>query len=110
MDQTIKLLNSFYNVDLNVDANQYEIIHSFFKEYCSDEKMADDYTEILFRISTITDIDALELLNSFVGLDSMKIALTLCYYLNTINENKVVLFGVSDVLTPNEKVQRNIVL
>ena len=108
MDNTVKIFNEFYNVKLTVSANEYEIVNSFFRNYTTNDKVAISYTETLFRISNETDIDVLTLLDSFQATDSMKITLTMAYYLNSLSDKKV-LYGINNVITPNQIVQRNII-
>lgn len=108
-DITIKVFDNFYNVDLLIDASQYDVVYSFFSNYTTNEKVAKSFTEILFRISNLTNTDVIDLLQTFQAQDSMKIALTMCYYLNTIAPNKTVLYGIDSELSPNNSVQRNIV-
>jgi hypothetical protein len=109
LDNTVAIFNNFYNVNLVVSANEYDLVYSFFAEYTKNTNIAKTFTEILFRVSSETDTNVLQLLDQFRGTDSMKIALTLAYYLNTLSENKTVLYGVNNVIVPNEKVQRNII-
>lgn len=107
-DSTIRIFNEFYNVKLTVSANEYEIVNSFFRNYTTNDKVAISYTETLFRISNETDIDVLTLLDSFQATDSMKITLTMAYYLNSLSDKKV-LYGINNIITPNQIVQRNII-
>lgn len=108
-DQTVQVLDNFYNLDLTVDANEYEIVYSYFISVCSTESVAKSFTETLFRVSSVTKTTATELLQSLQGKSLMQMQLTLAYYLNTISETKSVLYGVSSVITPNEKIQRNVI-
>ena len=108
VDQTIRIFNEFYNLKLVVNSNEYDIVHSFFIEYTDDKSIADNYTETLFRISNETGIDAMTLLDSFQGLDSMKVTLTMAYYLNTFSD-KTVMFGINNLLIANQQVERNII-
>lgn len=107
-DSTIRIFNEFYNVKLTVSANEYEIVNSFFRNYTTNEKVAISYTETLFRISNDTDIDVLTLLDSFQATDSMKITLTMAYYLNSLSDKKV-LYGINNIISSNQIVQRNII-
>lgn len=109
LDRTVKVFNNFYNIDMTVSANEYDIVYSYFSEKTNSLTTAKTFTETLFRISAETKVNVLELLSEFQGLDKMKIALTLAYYLNTLSETKTVLYGVNNILAPNEKVQRNII-
>lgn len=107
-DQTVRIFNEFYNLNLVVSANEYEIVKSFFDGYTTSRSVAASFTENLFRISNQTGIDVLTLLDSFKAEDSMKVTLTMAYYLNSFS-NRTVLFGVNSVITSNQPVQRNIV-
>lgn len=107
-DSTIRIFNEFYNVKLTVSANEYEIVNSFFRNYTTNDKVATSYTETLFRISNETDIDVLTLLDSFQATDSMKITLTMAYYLNSLSDKKV-LYGINNIISSNQIVQRNII-
>jgi len=107
LDNTVKIFDSFYDSTISVNANEYEIVYSFFRQNTESEEVAKSFTENLFRISNLTDKNALELLQSFESGNSMKITLTMAYYLNSVS-NKTVLYGVSNVLSPNESSQRNI--
>mgnify|MGYP003654065885 CR=1 FL=1 len=108
LDYTVRVFDQFYNTDLSVNGNDYEIVYSFFKGFSSDTTVAKSFTETLFRISNITKINVLELLDSFESSDSMKVSLTMAYYLNSLG-NKTVMYGVSNTISPNQVIQRNIV-
>lgn len=108
-DQTVRVLNNFYNLDITVDASQYDIVNSYFKSVCSSDAIANSFTETLFRVSDVTKTSVTELLQNIKGKSLMDIQLTLAYYLNTISETKSVLYGVSNLIVPNEKVQRNVI-
>lgn len=107
-DITVRIYDQFYNLDLAVNADEYEVVLSFFKQYCSTLKTAESFTQTLFRISNELQENVLDLLNTFEGSDSLKVSLTMAYYLNN-NSNKTVMFGVNNVLKPVESVQRNVV-
>lgn len=108
IDNTVRILDSFYDLNLAVNASEYEVVYSFFNGFASSPAIAKSFTEILFRISNLTDISVIDLLNSFQGSDELKTSLTLAYYLNSVS-NKTVLYGVNNVLTPNQLVSRNII-
>lgn len=107
-DYTVKIFDQFYNLNLVVDASEYEIVLSFFDGYSKDKSVSKSFTETLFRVSNLTQIPVLDLLQSFQSADAMKINLTMAYYLNSVS-NKTTLFGVSTVSSPNNVVSRNIV-
>jgi hypothetical protein len=109
MDKTVRVFDEFYDIDMSVSANEYEVVASFFREYCSNVKTASSFTETLFRVSALSGVPIMELLDSFRGEDSMKITLTMAYYLNSLG-NKTVMYGISNMLPPNQLAQRNVVL
>jgi hypothetical protein len=107
-DTTVRIFDQFYNLDLTVDSNQYEIVYSFFRGYTSNIATAKSFTQTLFRIANETQINVLDLLQTFEGNDKLKVSLTMAYYLNSVG-NQTVLFGVNNVIFPNQTIQRNIV-
>ncbi len=107
VDQTIRIFNEFYDLKLVVSANEYEIVRAFFMNYTTSDAVAKSYTETLFRISNQTDIPVLTLLDSFQAEDSMKVTLTMAYYLNSFSD-KTVMFGINNIITANQQVERNI--
>ena len=109
MDNTVRVFDEFYDVDLSVSANDYEVVYAFFRENTSNVSAARNYAETLFRVSAVTGVNVMELLDSFRGADSMKITLTMAYYLNSIG-NKNVMYGASNLLPPNAIAQRNVIL
>ena len=109
-DITVAVFNQFYNLDLVVDASEYDAVYAYFSNYTSNEKAARSFSETLFRISNITEQNVMDLLQTFQqNPDSMQMALIMAYYLNTVSPNKTVLYGVNNLLAPNEQVQRNVV-
>jgi hypothetical protein len=107
VDTTVKIFDQFYNLDLVVNADQYEIVYSFFKGYTSSIATAQSFTTTLFLIANQTQSNLLEILQTFECSDKLKVSLTMAYYLNSVS-NKTVMFGVNNVLVPNNTVQRNI--
>lgn len=109
-DYTVKIFDQFYNLDLVVNANEYEIVYSYFLENMTRELVAKTFTEVLFSISNNTKIPVLDLLNSFQNsnqtVDTMSITRTMAYYLNSVS-NKTLLYGVSERQLPNQTVIRN---
>lgn len=109
IDQTIRIFDNFYNVQLIVPSNQYDIVNSFFGGVCDSEKVARNFTAFLFRIAQETQIDVLELLDQLKGAENkLKMNQIISYYLNSL-KSKTSLYGVSTVPRPNQPVARNIV-
>lgn len=107
-DLTVKIFDAFYELDLVVNASEYEIVYSFFLANFSNEKAAKSFTQNLFRIANITQISVIDLLQSFEGSDKLKISLTMAYYLNSVS-NKTILYGVNNDLAPNNTTVRNVI-
>jgi hypothetical protein len=107
VESTVRVFNQFYNLDLVVNASEYEIVYSFFRQYFNNQETTKSFTESLFRVSSETDIPVLELLQTFQGSDRLKINATMAYYLNSLS-SKTLMYGVSNLLSPNILVQRNI--
>lgn len=108
-DTLTTTIEQYYQQVENPNPNEFDIVFSFFKEYCSDTTTAGTFTTYLFKISSLTGTGVLELLDTFKGGDVMQVTLTMCYYLNVLNENKVLLYGALNNIKPLQSVQRNII-
>lgn len=112
IDSTVKIFDQFYNLNLVVNASEYEVVNSFFENKFEDKKIAKGFTEVLFRISNITQISVLELLSTFEtenqNANTLEVNRLMAYYLNSVS-NKTVLFGVNNLVSPNNSVQRNVI-
>jgi hypothetical protein len=106
-DKTVKIFNQFYNLDTVVTADQYDLVYSYFKNLTPSQASAQAFTENLFRVANETQIDAIDLLQTFKG-DKLTMSLTMAYYLNSLS-NKTVLYGINEIATPNNNVARNII-
>jgi hypothetical protein len=111
LDKTVKIFDGFYNNELVISANQYEVVLSYFKDVCATVEVAENYTAVLFRIAQETDIDALTLLDEVKGGTNNNIQLTqvMAYYLNSF-KSKTSLYGISIIPKPVQPVARNVVL
>lgn len=109
LDKTVRIFDQFYNFDLVVNASQYEIIYSYFYSINKSKPIAENFTVLLFRISSVTGEDVMTLLNDITGKDKLKANALIVYYLNSI-KSKTMLYGLSSVPQPNQSVQRNVVV
>lgn len=108
IDRTVAIFDNFYNVDISVDANKFDIVYSFFYERAKNSITAGNLTGTLFTISTLTNIDVITLLNDFGTANKLEINRQMIYYLNSI-KSKAALYSVYKPLTPNIPVARNII-
>lgn len=109
LDQTVRIFDSFYSVKLEVNGNQYDIVHGYFLGVCETKNIADNFTAVLFRIAQETGIDALELLSYIKGTNTkLEMNKVICYYLNSF-KSKTSLYGVGQIPRPNQPVARNVV-
>lgn len=108
-DSTVRLSDQFYNFEIVVDASRYEIVYSSFYESTDSKSIAQNFTTLLFRISTLTDTEVLVLLDEFRGKSSTEANYMLAYYLNSI-KSKTSLYGINSPPIPNDFVQRNVVV
>lgn len=108
IDLTVRVFDSFYEYDVNVPSNEYDIVYSYFKSVMTTESAAGNFTVSLFRVAQETGIPALTLLQSFEGQDGVSLNVNLAYYLNSIRNNATLL-GVGVPYTPNYYAARNVV-
>jgi hypothetical protein len=108
LDQTVRIFDSFYAINLTVNANTYDIVHGYFLSVCDSKNIADNFTAVLFRIAQETQIYVLDLLDQIKGTSKMEMNQTLAYYLNSF-KSKTSLYGIAVVPKSNQSVARNIV-
>lgn len=106
-DQNVTIFDNFYNFKLEVDANLYDTVLSYFKSVFSDELAAKNFTLNLFQISEQSDIAVTDLLQQVSGQDQLALTATFAYYLNNLRSNATLL-GVAGTITPNFYAARNV--
>lgn len=109
LDSTVRVFDQFYNLDLVVNASEYDIVYSYFYDVNHSQSVANNFTSMLFRISNITGQSVLTLLQYIQGTSKMETTALMAYYLNSI-KSKTTMYGISVEPTPNQPVQRNIVV
>ena len=107
-DQNITIFDNFYNFQLEVDANLYDTVLSYFKSVFDDEIAAKNFTLNLFQISDTSGIAVTDLLQEISGQDQLALTATFAYYLNNLRSNATLL-GVAATITPNYYAARNVV-
>jgi hypothetical protein len=108
-DLATRVFDQYYNFDLTVNTNQYDIVYSYFYSTTLNKNTAGNFTTMLFRISSITGSDTLELLDYMKNKSKIEVNTTMAYYLNSI-KSKTTLYGINIIPPPNQTVQRNIVI
>jgi hypothetical protein len=79
------------------------------KQYTNSVSSAQATASTLYAIARQSGTSVIDLLQTFQGLDSMKVSLTMAYYLNSLNPTKSIMFGINSILIPNSTIQRNII-
>jgi len=110
MEMTVRIFDSFYEQDMIVPTNQFDIVYSYFKEICNSDIIAANFTAVLFRVAQEAGVDALELVSEIKGTATNKIEMNriLAYYLNSF-KSKTSLYGLSIIPQSVQPVARNIV-
>lgn len=110
LDKTVKIFDSFYQTKLKVSGDQFDIVNGYFRSVCKTKNIADNFTTVLFRISTQTGIDVLKLLAEIQGKSSgLQMNQQICYWLNGL-KSKTSLYGISVIPQPVVSTARNVVL
>lgn len=111
LDDTIKIFDSFYDNNLVIPTNQYDIVYGYFLSVCETAQIAANFTAVLFRIAQESNVDAMLLLQEIKGtnINSIQLSSVMAYYLNSF-KSKTSLYGVGKIPTPVQPVARNVVL
>jgi hypothetical protein len=107
IDQTVRVFDNFYNFDVDVPANEYDVVYSYFKSIFTTAQAAGNFTATLFRIASETNTSVLTLLQQLEGQNQIQITATLCYYLNNLR-SPATLLGYTVPVTPNFYAARNV--
>ena len=108
IDQTVRVFDTFYDYQVDIPANEYDIVYSFFLKVTDNKDIAGNFTTSLFRVAEQTRQNALTLLETMKGLDGLDLTVSMAYYLNNIRSNATLL-GVSSTLQPNFYAARAII-
>lgn len=107
-DQTVRVFDEFFGFSINVEANDYDAVNSYFKSIYTDPVAAGNFTVTLFRIANEQNIDVLTLLRQVqTSTTSDELDRTIAYYLNSMRSNST-LVGVSEPTQPNYYAARNV--
>ena len=106
-DLTVRIFDQFYNFEVDVPANEYDVVFSYFSSVMTTRQAAGNFTMSLFRVAQNTGIPALTLLKEFQGQNGVDLSASLAYYLNSIR-SRATLLGVGATVTPNFYQARNV--
>jgi len=116
LDRTVEIFDNFYNQQLRVPSDEWDVIYSFFlgaqgKKTESAKKTAAQFATVLFRISQETGTSIMEFYDYLKGIGDNKLKLTgeMAFYLNLLR-TKTALYGIANQPRPNQTVQRNVIL
>lgn len=107
VDQTVRVFDEFYEFAVDVDANEYDVVYSFFSSVFGTREAADSFTSVLFRISDETETPVLTLLKEMEDQSTIQVTNTLAYYMNGLR-SPATLLGVNNPVQPNVWAARNV--
>ena len=108
-DLSVRIFDSFYDYDVNIPAEEYDVVHTYFLSVMTTRQAAGNFTVSLFRVAQDTGINPLTLLKEFQGLNGISLSASLAYYLNSIR-SRATLLGVGTPVTPNFYQARNVLV
>ena len=107
-DQTVKIFDQFYGFEVDIQAQEYDAVYSYFRSVYKTAEAAGNFTVTLFRISNEQQIPVLTLLDQIkTASTDIELNMTIAYYLNNMRSNST-LVGVAEATQPNFYVARNI--
>lgn len=109
LDNTVRVFDQFYNFDLVINGNQWDIVYSYFYDMSNSKDIAENFSTIIFRLSSVTGQNALDILDYVKGSSATETTALLAFYLNS-SKSKTTLYGVTNIPQPNILIQRNIVI
>lgn len=107
-DQTVVIFDTFYDSTIKINANDYDVVYSFFYSLSNNSDIAGNFTTLLFRAAGQTGVSALTLMQSLQGKSDLELNATMAYLLNSLRSTQA-LYGVGQVPQPNFYVQRNVI-
>ena len=118
-DRTVQIFDNFYNVELNVPADKWDVVYSMFlgaaategRQSESAKKTAAQFATVLFRIAQESGTDIMVFVDYMRGRTTTKLQVNaeMAFYLNLLR-TKTALYGVSTTPAPNQSVQRNVIV
>ena len=107
VDATVRIFDGFYGYETEVDANDYDVVNSYFESVFGTGRAAANFAVTLFRIAEETGTPVLTLLADIEDQDKISLTQTLCYYLNGLR-SPTTLLGITSTATPVVWAARNV--
>jgi len=116
-DNTINIFDNFYSQSLVVNAAEWDNVNSYFLGVLRGDpgsvktkQTASQFATVLFRISQETGTDIQIFMDYFRANveTTLQVNTEMAFYLNLL-KSKTALYGVANVPTPNQAVQRNVI-
>ena len=107
IDLTVRVYDDFYQYSQEVNANEWDLVLSFFLTRTETRLSAENLATTLFRIANETNRPVLDLFAEIEPLNQIEITTTLAYYLNGLR-SPATLLGVSSPITANAWAARNV--
>lgn len=107
LDMTVRVFDNFYEFAIEVPADQYDAVYSYFSRAFKDQLAAKNFTVTVFQVADYTKRPVMEILQELQGQDQVQLTSTLCYYLNNQRSNATLL-GVNAIVQPNFYAARNV--
>jgi hypothetical protein len=104
----ITLFDQFYNRELVVAANDYDMVYSFFYKTMNNAESAAEFTYIIFQLVKDTGAAPATFIESLKGQDEITLTMSMAYYLNA-RRSRSTLLGIGHITTPNYYAARNVV-
>jgi hypothetical protein len=79
VDLTVRVFDEFYEFAVDVDANEYDVVNSFFLSVFKTAAAADSFTSVLFRISDETNVPVLTLVEQMADQNEIQVSNTLAF-------------------------------
>lgn len=107
VDLTVRVFDDFYKFEVQVDANTFDTVYSYFASIFTSKEVALNFTTTLFRIAEETSTPVQDLLAQIQGQDEITLTATMAYYLNGLR-SPATLYGINSTVTPNYYTARNV--
>ena len=116
-ENTLEIFDTFYSSSLIINAGEWDVVYSYFvgvlkgnPENERTKQTASQFATVLFRISQETGTDIQIFMDYFRANveTTLQVNTEMAFYLNLL-KSKTALYGVANVPTPNQAVQRNVI-